>query len=386
VKTLEKVLNLTTLVRRYWAIRTDRNNKKLLLGELHAGRLRQGWGSDASQDLRLIQEEIVRGGKWWARLTETQKQALPQLKMLAASEGGVQVGDWVLTPNLPDDGYFLIAEVTGDYYFDRLLLTEDTNINDTDKDYGHILPVRLITKQGINWYAKEMVSAPLRSQRRPAQRMWNLDYYKNDIEQLVERYRAGGDPAATESGNARLQTAWTKALSRARELLQERLGSELDARFQAAEWEEPIRTVLQKLYPRAYIRWVAGSMEYGADIIVQLTNHFGGLPWLIVVQVKNYTGEIGPQVLLQLKTAYNRYTTDGKILVLVVMTTAEKLSEGLTEKIEALEKELAVPVKFVLRKEMMGIMSRGLMTDMNDLVDVPSSENSQGASDADLRI
>jgi hypothetical protein len=365
---------MTTRARRYWAIRTDRYNKKLLLSELRAGRLRQGWGSDASQDLRIIQAEITRGGKWWTRLSETQKQALPQLKMLSAAQGGVGVGDWVLAPNLPEDGYFLIAEIIGDYYFDQLSLGADTNINDTDKDYGHILPVRLITKQGINWYA-EMVSAPLRSQRRPASRMWNLDFYKDDIEQLVKQYIAGGDYAAAKSGNARLQTAWVKALSRAADVLQERLGLELDKGFQAAEWEEPIKRVLENLYPSADVRWVAGRSENGADIIVQLTNHFGGPPWLMVVQVKNYTGEIGPPVLQQLRTAYKKYSTEGKILVLVAMTTAEKLSVGLTENINELEKELGVPVEIVLRKKMMQMMSNGLMVDMNELnnLSVPSA-------------
>jgi hypothetical protein len=58
--------------------------------------------------------------------------------------------------------------------------------------------------------------------------------------------------------------------------------------------------VLQRLYPEADVRWVAGPRESGADVIVQIPNRFGELPWLIVIQVKNYQGEIGPAVFMQL--------------------------------------------------------------------------------------
>ena len=132
--------------------------------------------------------------------------------------------------------------------------------------------------------------------------------------------------------------------------------------------------VLRNLYPGADVRWVAGPQEYGADVVVQLMNHFGGLHWLILVQVKNYTGEIGSAVLEQLQTAHGRYSTEGKILSLVVMTTAEQMSADLPERARALEKELTTPVEFVLRKEMMRILSNGLlmtnMTKMSDGKDV----------------
>jgi hypothetical protein len=52
------------------------------------------------------------------------------------------------------------------------------------------------------------------------------------------------------------------------------------------------------------------------------------------------------------------------------MTTADQMSPDLTERAYALEKELTTPVKFVLRKEMMRILSNGLMTKMSDGKDV----------------
>jgi hypothetical protein len=352
--------------RRYWAIRTSRDNQKLLFGELYADRLRQGWGFDPSQDLRLIQAEISRGGNWWERLTETQKQVLPHLKMLSASEGGAQVGDWVLAPNLPENGRFVIAEITGDYYFDPLPLRGKDDTNNLGMDFGHVLPVRLMTQQGINPHS-DVVDARIRSTLRTQSRMWNLDGYRDEIIKIVEAYKAGKDFVTPVSGEARLQTAWEVALSHAEELLRDRLGSELDARFQAAEWEEPIKYALGRLYPSTNVRWVAGPREDGADVVVQLPNHFGGFPWLIVVQVKNYAGEIGPAVLQQLRTAYARYSTEGQILALVVMTTAEKMAPGLRESADKLEKELSVPAQFVLRKEMLKLLSSSLVAGMRDL-------------------
>ena len=108
--------------------------------------------------------------------------------------------------------------------------------------------------------------------------------------------------------------------------------------------------------------------EYGADVVVQLTNHFAGPHWLIVIQVKDYSGEIGPAV--QLKAAHARYSTEGKILSLVVMTTADEMSAELTERTHTLEMELTTPVKFILRKEMLRILSNGLMANLRDSGDV----------------
>jgi len=357
---------MSTQSRRYWAIRTDKENIPLLLGELRAGRLRQGWGHDASQNLWSVQAEISQAGKWWERLTEEQKEVLGHLKMLSASESGIQCGDWVLLPNLPEYGpFFLVAEVTGDYYFDILTLSGNTDVNGLGQDYGHVLPVRLITEHGISRYA-EIVDAGIRSTLKTPMRMWNVDGYRDAIERLVTAYETGGEFSAAVSGTARLQTAWETALSHAAQLLQERLGSELDARFQAAEWEEPIVLVLKNLYPGADVRWVAGRQENGADVVIQIPNHFGGLPWLIVVQVKNYTGEIGPAVLEQLNTAHRCYSTEGRILSLVIMTTADQISADLSEGCHRLEAELNIPVKVVLRKEMMKTLSNGLMTKISD--------------------
>jgi hypothetical protein len=209
----------------------------------------------------------------------------------------MQLGDRLVLPNLPEEGPFLIGEVVGSYDYNPLKLTEDTDINDLHQDYGHILPIRLLT-QTISRYAEE-VDAKLRGSLKTPMRMWCLDEYGDAIERLVDRAGTGTDLSVSASGEERLAKAWNYARAHAISELQARFSSELDARFQAAEWEEPIKTALEGLYPGANVRWVAGRSENGADILVQIRNAFGDAPWLIVIQVKNYVGTIIVRLIVE---------------------------------------------------------------------------------------
>jgi hypothetical protein len=237
--------------RRYWAIRTNRDYREVLLDELHQGRLRQGWGYHQDQDLRLIQTEIAKGGRWWDRLSATQKEVLPHLRMLGDVEDSVQRGDWIVVPNLPEDGTFLVAEVAGDYYYEPLK---------SEDDYGHVLPIRLLTPKAINKYA-EKVDATLRGSLRTPMRMWCLDRYDEALDRLMNAVSQGVDLSSATSGEARLNNAWKVARTYAAQALRERFGAELDKRFQAAEWEEPIKAALEGIYPGADVRWVGGPKE-----------------------------------------------------------------------------------------------------------------------------
>ncbi len=351
---------------RYWAIRTDRDNKTLLLNELKQGRLRQGWGYDHKQDLRLIKKEIDKGDKWWERLSKAQRQVLPHHRMLSSFEDSVHINDRVVVPNLPENGSFIIVEVTGEYYFEPLQLSKNDDNNELVEDYGHTLPIRVLTDKGINKYA-DHVHADIRSTLRTPMRMWNLDRYSNELENILEKYEMGIDFSTPTTGQSRLETAWDNSLSKANQMLQEQLGSELDKRFRAAEWEEPIINALKKLYQSADVKGVGGPHEHGADIIVTIPNYFDALPWLIIIQVKNYVGVINTQVLDQLRTAYNKYGVDGKVLALVAMTTAVKASEDFAKAQEKLSTELDIPVSLVLRNNLLELMAEGFISNPRTL-------------------
>ncbi len=345
---------------RYWAIRTDRKNKSLLLNELKQGRLRQGWGYDYKQDLRLIKKEIDKDDKWWERLSKAQKAALPHHRMLSSFEDSIQINDRVVVPNLPEDGSFTIVEVVGEYYFEPLQLSKNHDFNELGEDYGHILPIRVLTDKAINKYA-DHVHADIRSTLRTPMRMWNLDRYRNELDNILEKYEEGIDFSNPTTGQSRLETAWENSLNKANQMLQVELGSELDKRFRAAEWEEPIINALKKLYQGSDVKGVGGPQEYGADIIVTIPNYFDDLPWLIIIQVKNYTGVIDTQVLDQLRTAYNKYGTDGKVLSLVAMTTADKASADFAKAKAELSTELDIPVSLILRNNLLEILAEGFI-------------------------
>ncbi len=284
---------MPAIPRRYWAMITDKDNRDLILSELRRGKFRQGWGYAKDQDLRSIQAAISEGKS----LSETQDKAWRNLRMLSTSHDSMHLQDWIVVPNLPQQGKFIVAEIKDEYAYDPLKLSEEQNINGLDQDYGHVLPVRLLTEKGINKYNLN-VDAGIRKTLKAQGRMWNLDKYGPQLASLVEMYANGEDLASAASGEARLQTAWEKAVSIATDALKKELEPALDSHFQAAEWEEPIKLMFERLYPGANVEWVAGSSEQGADVVVKLRNPFDdGSPWLMVIQVKNYQNEIGTSVL-----------------------------------------------------------------------------------------
>ena len=344
--------------RRYWAMRTDNNYQKDLFNELQQGRLRQGWGYDNSQDLRTVQLEINKGGSWWERISEMQRQVLPHLRMLGEGDDSIKAGDTLLLPKLPENSLFSLVEVTGSYYFE---------IFDKSEDHGHVLPVKLLTPKGINKF-NESVDARIRSTLRAQNRLWSVDSYKDYIHSLIDFIAKGRDLTTTISGPARLNSAWEIALANAKELLHEKLSSELDARFRAAEWEEPIVIALNNLYPGLDVNWTAGAGEMGADVVVQIPNLFdNGLPWLILIQIANYSGQIGAGKLVQIEQAYNSYSKQGKVLTGVIMTTAESASQDFDQKKIELETKLGIPIKLICRKELIDIMTEGLSARITEI-------------------
>jgi hypothetical protein len=350
---------------RYWAIRTDRENEELIFRELQQGRLRQGWGYDASQDLNRIREERERGGAWWERLTSLQKEVLPHFRMLGWGEDSIQRDDLILLPNLPEDGRFCLARVNGDYRFEMLPLTPDQQKHGLTQDYGHLLPVELLTPNGVNRYAAQ-VPAGIRRTMRAQGRLWNVDRFGDSIEALLRAVGRGEDVLQPQLGNARLQYAWEAALSQAKKTLREAFAEGLARNFGAAEWEEPIVRAMQRLYggPAAEILWTGGADEHGADLVINLVSPFSDSKWQILIQVKNYDGEIAdPMALQQLRQAYQYYGAQAPVLELVVMTTATTENETFQRQRQELANELGVPVVIILRDRLIELMVDGLSTD-----------------------
>lgn len=157
---------------RCWAMRTDQNRRAELWEELRSGRLRQGWGWDPDMDLQLIEERLRAG----MDLTDWQRQAWDNRKMLTSQSDGIHVGDLIVVLHMPEHRRFSMARVTAPYQFDGGQLMGD---------YGHILPVELLTsRQGID-YTDPRLSPRLQSSLGNRPRLWNLDGFRDELESLA---------------------------------------------------------------------------------------------------------------------------------------------------------------------------------------------------------
>jgi hypothetical protein len=157
---------------RYWAMRTDQNRRADLWAEIRAGRLRQGWGWDPDMDLQVIAEAVDAGRP----LTDWEQQAWGNRRMLTSRDDAIHVGDVVLVPHMPEHRRFSLVRVTGEYEFDG---------GQVFGDYGHILPVQLLTDyQGIA-YTDDVVPVKLQTSLGNRVRLWNLDAFGSELEGLI---------------------------------------------------------------------------------------------------------------------------------------------------------------------------------------------------------
>lgn len=167
----------------YWAIRTDtRHNTPYLWRELQAGRLRQGWGYRADQELDAIARIRAAGG----RLNEHQRATWRgNRRLLPTERDAVRMGDKVVLPHLPSYGNWTIVRVTGTYRYS----IDDGRNEGGQPDFAHILPIKVITAP-VPW-RDPSIPEDFRRAMRQRQRMWNLDPHGELIEQLARDFRRG---------------------------------------------------------------------------------------------------------------------------------------------------------------------------------------------------
>jgi len=182
-------------------MRTDKARPHLIMQELRSGRLRQGWGYQANQDLRIVLTASQSGQS----LDSDQAAARRNLPMLGHDVNAMQRGDIVLLPNLPDPGTFSLCQLTGSYRFE---------IYDVDDvcDYGHTLPVELLKGcEGIP-FANEHVGEGLRRTRRNIGRLWRLNHLREELELILTLAGQG----ATFEGRHGVEAQFTKLLGEVR--------------------------------------------------------------------------------------------------------------------------------------------------------------------------
>jgi hypothetical protein len=316
---------------RYWVIRTDKAKTDYVARELAQGRLRQGWGWDDEQDLRAVAAAQKAG----RALDDAEKSAWRGNRRLLDSEpDGVRQGDLVLLPHQPHHGFWSLVRVAGPYQWER-----PVELNSYDMpDYGHILPVEMMSARPIHPF-EEAVSARLRQTMRNMSRMWNIDGLGPNVEELAEACSRG--EVAPPPSVDRLP----KVLS----VVEVATWEALQKQFHGAEFERPCVLLLEALYGDGNVEHTGGSSERGADAIVTHEDPLGVIHRL-AVQIKMWSWDADwTRPLDQIRQASGAY--EG-ISGGVILSTSERTSERFEDHRRRLESELRIPIRVVLRQEL----------------------------------
>lgn len=318
----------------YWVMRTDSSGPAFFMQELREGRLRQGWGYDDSQDLNRIAEDLGAGKE----LTSDQKSCWRgNRRLLATQSDGIRTGDIVLLPNLPSRGKWSVARITSDKYSFAIAAEY--------KDYGHIRYGTLLEEQeGLNPYS-EPVSGRLRGTMRCSSRLWNIDHLASEVETILRA------PRETLSEPATL----LERLTRVRQEVQERLHESLMVAFRGAEFEDPVKRVLENLYDRVEAK--GGRNEKGADLVCTSTDGLG-LTRSVVVQVKLWEGQgdLG-EALMQVEQAFDSYPG---VAGGVVLTTLPLIEPSDLDRAREIESRHGLPVRLLAFPEVADLFLRYL--------------------------
>ena len=154
---------------RAWAMRTSRDSeghRRYVLGQLGAGVLRQGWGYQPDQDLRVVKAVVDDPTRGWSALSQDQRWTSGHWRMIGEladrPEDAMLTGDVVLVPNMPQNGSFTLCRLTGGY---------DYATDPAVGDLGHQRPVEVLTPGGVA-NDHPLVSAGLRQSLRCRSRLW----------------------------------------------------------------------------------------------------------------------------------------------------------------------------------------------------------------------
>lgn len=329
-------------------MRTDRTQAEYLTREVRCGRMRQGWGNREDLNLEDLAES-VRSGE---TLSAEQRAAWLNRRLLPSEPDSVREGHIVLLPNLPEQGRWLVAEVADDEY--RYEIPREIG------DYGHVRNVRLLNRDSpVNPY-DEAVSARLRGTMRVRRRLWNIDRHEADVRALLRALGEGRSLDRPQSGEERLESA--------KDALKTHLWQQLQRRFRGEEFEGPCGSLLELLYDE--VERTAGPGERGADFVCSFSDGLG-VPHNVAVQVKMWTDELGDDLagpIEQVKRAYLHYP---EITSAVIITTLERVGSRAARDVERLGEELGVPVRVVLRDDLLDLFLRHLPEMTEALDDYP---------------
>jgi hypothetical protein len=285
----------------YWCYRVDTSKIKFFSNELNEGRLRQGWGWDEAQDLRNF------------KLDEGAGRNRPMFNK-------VKKGDILLIPQLPNWGEVALVEATEDWNKGYIF-----EIDQTLGDYGHIFPAKYLKKFSRN---NENVTGNLRSTLKNPSRFWNIDHYSDDVEILLNSEVT--ELSKRQDYNSRLENSIGTVFNEVFDetVFADKLYVKLTEQFTREEWEFALVYGLKQMFPFYQIERVGGKEEknHGTDILIKLPSILSNYSYAIAIQVKDYDGFVGKEVVSQINKADNYWDSENLKLIekIVIITKAKK--------------------------------------------------------------
>jgi len=311
----------------YWCYRIDTSRIKFFTKELNEGRLRQGWGWDEAQDLRDF------------KLDEGAGRNRPMFNK-------VKKGDILLIPQLPNWGEVALVEATEDWNKGYVF-----EIDQTLGDYGHIFPAKYLKKFTRN---NENVTGNLRSTLKNPSRFWNINHYSDDVEILISSQIT--ELSKRQDYNSRLESSIGTVFNEFfdEKLFTNKLYDKLTEQFTREEWEFALVYGLKQIFPFYQIERVGGKEEknHGTDILIKLPSLLSNYSYAIAIQVKDYEGFVGKEVISQINKADDYWESENLKLIekIVIITKAKK-----DDNIKLLEHDKNV--KFIFATELKQLMS-----------------------------
>ena len=335
-----------------WAMRTSRNDevsRRFIRDELGAGRLRQGWGSHESQDLRVIETKWTNGEE----LTDDQWEASRHWRMgNGAGDDYMQVNDLVVVPNMPVDGLFTICRVTGEYDFSIAL---------DHRDFGHIRPVQVEGPKAGVANTHPLVHAALRRSFRCQSRMWNVTLHQKCLHTILDSQLQPGKFSQGVEPGEQAESVVSELITEPLNLMADRLGKILPGTVRGEEWERVLPPALEHLFP-VTVHHTGGPHERGADIEIVIPNPFvENRDWIVPVQVKDYQDEVSGDVAEQLETAFDSRNQANQVIAVVLLVTGAQASEHLREQMDKLSEKHHVPFVFCGQESFMRLLARGYL-------------------------
>jgi hypothetical protein len=314
-------------MKNYWCYRVDTSKINFITNELNEGRLRQGWGWDKAQDLRNF------------KLDEGAGRNRPMFNK-------VRKGDILLIPQIPNWGEVALVEATEDWNKGYVF-----EINPNLADYGHIFPAKYLKKFSRN---NENVTGNLRSTLKNPSRFWNINHYANDVEMLLNTQVT--ELSKKQDYKSRLESSIGNVFNDVfdKTVFADKLYDKLTAQFTREEWEFALVFGLRKIFPFYQIERVGGKEEknHGTDILIRLPSISSNYSYAIAIQVKDYEGFVGNEVVSQINKADSYWESENlKLIDKIVIITKAKKDDNI------ILKEYDKNVKFIFATELKQLLA-----------------------------